>query len=201
MFQDLSNFTQSVLCCIYNLYVYIVIVRFKLKQTNEPDRLSISKHLQLYAEKHVSKSMEFLQTHDIDIQLITAQRMINWVTECTFTIFNTSIINRISTPKCTESKDSKIHSLIFFNLSDVSFNGLRWIWILYKEKSYIHLHSLTFCANMLGDRMERNIMISCNDKIDLKNKLNIGECIIFYCREFKFILDALFYKFYIIRFL
>jgi hypothetical protein len=29
-------------------------------------------------------------------------------------------------------------------------------------------------------------MVNYNDKIDLKNKLDIGEYIIFQCREFKF---------------
>jgi hypothetical protein len=28
---------------------------------------------------------------------------------------------------------------------------------------------------MLGERIERNIMVCGNDKIDLKNKLNVGE--------------------------
>jgi hypothetical protein len=33
--------------------------------------------------------------------------------------------------------------------------------------------------------MKRNIMISGNDKIDLKNKLNVSECRIFEYRESK----------------
>jgi hypothetical protein len=32
---------------------------------------------------------------------------------------------------------------------------------------------------MLGEIMKRDIMVDYNDKIDLKNKLNVGECRIF----------------------
>jgi hypothetical protein len=38
---------------------------------------------------------------------------------------------------------------------------------------------------MLGERMEGNIMIYSNDKIDLKNKINISEGRIFEFRESK----------------
>jgi hypothetical protein len=38
---------------------------------------------------------------------------------------------------------------------------------------------------MLGERMERNIMVDGKDKIDLKNKLNVGECKILEYRESK----------------
>jgi hypothetical protein len=38
---------------------------------------------------------------------------------------------------------------------------------------------------MLGNRMERDNMIGDNDKIDLKNKLNICGCIIFECKKSK----------------
>jgi hypothetical protein len=31
---------------------------------------------------------------------------------------------------------------------------------------------------MLGEKMKRNIILGSNDKIDFKNKLNIGECMI-----------------------
>jgi hypothetical protein len=40
---------------------------------------------------------------------------------------------------------------------------------------------------MIGERMKRDSMVDYNDKIDLKNKLNVGECMIFECRESKFI--------------
>jgi hypothetical protein len=33
---------------------------------------------------------------------------------------------------------------------------------------------------MLGERMERDTMVGVNDKNDLKNKLNVGECMIFF---------------------
>jgi hypothetical protein len=48
------------------------------------------------------------------------------------------------------------------------FFFIEQIWILYIQESYIHLHSLTFSINMLGERIERNIIIGDNDKIDLK---------------------------------
>jgi hypothetical protein len=41
------------------------------------------------------------------------------------------------------------------------------------------LHSSIFSVNMLGERMKWYIIVGDNDKINLKNKLNIGECIIF----------------------
>jgi hypothetical protein len=48
------------------------------------------------------------------------------------------------------------------------------------SKSHIHRPSLTVCAKMLGERMERDTMVGVNDKNDLKNKLNVGECMIFF---------------------
>jgi hypothetical protein len=41
------------------------------------------------------------------------------------------------------------------------------------------LHSLAFSVKMLGEKMERDNMVDCNEKIVLENKLNIGECMIF----------------------
>jgi hypothetical protein len=38
---------------------------------------------------------------------------------------------------------------------------------------------------MLGERMKWNIMVDGNDKIDLKNKLNVDEYKILECRKFK----------------
>jgi hypothetical protein len=43
------------------------------------------------------------------------------------------------------------------------------IWILYIQQSNIYLHSLTFSAKMLGERMKRDSTVDDNDKIDLKN--------------------------------
>jgi hypothetical protein len=51
--------------------------------------------------------------------------------------------------------------------------------------TFVCLHSFTFSANMLGEKMERNIMIYSNDKINLKNKINISEGRIFEFRESK----------------
>jgi hypothetical protein len=34
--------------------------------------------------------------------------------------------------------------------------------------------------------MERDIIVGCNDKIVLENKLNVSECKIFECRQFKY---------------
>jgi hypothetical protein len=47
------------------------------------------------------------------------------------------------------------------------------------------LHSLTFSAKMLREIIHRDSITSYNDKIDLKNKLNVGKCKIFECRESK----------------
>jgi hypothetical protein len=38
---------------------------------------------------------------------------------------------------------------------------------------------------MLEERIGRNIMIGGNDKFDLKNKQNVGECIILKCKGSK----------------
>lgn len=38
---------------------------------------------------------------------------------------------------------------------------------------------------MLGDRMKRDNMVGCNDKIVLENQLNVGKCRNFECRQFK----------------
>jgi hypothetical protein len=48
---------------------------------------------------------------------------------------------------------------------------------------------LVFNVKVLGEKMERDSMIGCNDKIVLKNKLNVSECRIFECREFKSLND------------
>jgi hypothetical protein len=39
---------------------------------------------------------------------------------------------------------------------------------------------------MLEERIERNIIVGGNDKIDLKNKLNVDECRIFNEKKQKF---------------
>jgi hypothetical protein len=44
---------------------------------------------------------------------------------------------------------------------------------------------LVFSAKMLGDRMKRDNMVGCNDKIVLENQLNVGKCRNFECRQFK----------------
>jgi hypothetical protein len=46
------------------------------------------------------------------------------------------------------------------------------------------LHLLVFSVKILEDKMKRDSMVDCNDKF-IKNKSNIGECMIFECREFK----------------
>jgi hypothetical protein len=55
------------------------------------------------------------------------------------------------------------------------------------KNSTLTYHSFTFSTKMIGERMKRDSMVDYNDKIDLKNKLNVGECMIFECRESKFI--------------
>jgi phenolic acid decarboxylase len=53
------------------------------------------------------------------------------------------------------------------------------------QKSHIHLHSLIFSSKILGERNEKYIIIYRNDKIDLKNKLNVSEYKIFKFRNVK----------------
>jgi hypothetical protein len=47
------------------------------------------------------------------------------------------------------------------------------IWILYIQQSNIYLHSLTFSAKILGERMKRDSTVDDNDQINLKNKLSV----------------------------
>jgi hypothetical protein len=42
-------------------------------------------------------------------------------------------------------------------------------------KNFLFTYSFTFKVNMLGERIEKNIMVCGNNKIDHKNKLNVGE--------------------------
>jgi hypothetical protein len=64
------------------------------------------------------------------------------------------------------------------------------------DLNYLHssfLHSLVSSIKMIEKRRERDSMVDFNDKIILKKKLNVRECILFKCRESKsqFIEDSM----------
>jgi hypothetical protein len=72
-----------------------------------------------------------------------------------------------------------------FNSLPITLLTIERVWILYLQNLNIDLHSLAFSVKVLGERMERDSMVGCNDKIVIENKLNVGECRIFECRQSK----------------